>query len=418
MSHRDFESLLRPNLRELPTQWLTGCNIAETLYEAEYPVVFTVETSIGLLLAYVAAESTTGMWQVMAPISGHALDRLKRGTLALRAALTASSMWLVLVENGTVRKGFIVEERDIPHGHLPLPMTPLLPEHEPVLTARAVGAEIRAGAVPASVVSFVAEGVRSSLKALMEYSHGERVSGAPRRRFRELYDLPVQELAFGSFQVAFGSPSEMSEEIGKAVQLLREALSWASRNDLPAPGDKEAPWEQIAILRALYQLAPPTRGPIQRLHIGGSWAAGISATLTSTTRLRITHELKKLDDKIELTLVGRIIAFDDERSVLTLRQPHRGPDMRVNLLPSAFDPSRELFTQRTALVVVFGYWQGQKYHATNVVEAPADYDPDRHEPEDWFSDDRHPVADEDYEPPDHDQEAGDDEPPDSEPDSG
>lgn len=154
----------------------------EILCEAEIPFVYTLRSSFGeRLIAYVADETPTTRWVVLAPCSDATLDELRAGRRALREVLTGSWMWLAALRPGHGwETAWAVSEDDLPPEHLPLPGTTLFAEAEAVLAIRAVGEHIGRSSTPASVVAYVADAARKALKGVLEFVQ-ERGGRAVRR---------------------------------------------------------------------------------------------------------------------------------------------------------------------------------------------------------------------------------------------
>ncbi len=106
----------------VPLPWLGNPTPHEVLYEAEAPVVFTVENASGqAMLAYVADEDATGRWLLLAPCTDSSLDDLRDGRSAVREALEASWMWLARVEGGAWTAAYACKLGDLPEDYLPTP---------------------------------------------------------------------------------------------------------------------------------------------------------------------------------------------------------------------------------------------------------------------------------------------------------
>jgi hypothetical protein len=275
---------------------------SEVLYEVVEPIVYTVTTSFGSMLAFASEENASARWIVLAPLNSETLARLKSGGLSVREALTASWMFLALMDPDTDawKQAWCIEESDLPFDRLPQPGTPLLPEHEPVLTTRAIGTTIKPGLTPASVVAFVASSTRSAVKILVDFVYRQKPDGRPREEIRVLYDLPVRQLAFNSFEIDFGNPTlplsvlpEAEQDFGRVVSLLRRGLEWAaSTRDEPLVADSQE--EREAILYAMHILTPPAKGAIETVEVGGAWLCGPPLHLTKFSRSRVSREIRSL----------------------------------------------------------------------------------------------------------------------------
>jgi hypothetical protein len=305
-------------------------SVERVLYEAEVPVLFLTRTLQGqLLLAYVAEENSAGTFTVLAPISAKTLISLEVGATSVRDALTATCGWLHL-NNGSKTGTWSIDFDQFPKEYLPLPGTPLLPEHEPVLRTRAVGEKIVLGQMPASVVSFVADATKKAIKTLLDFVLANPSEGRPREEHRALYDLPVQSFSFASFELSFGPPDEgifPLEQIQQAAKKLQRGLAWASsdsRDALEADSDEE----REAILRATLFLTPPSAGPIREMQVSGTWIPSQKVVLTRQSRKRIRKELKQVDSEQIVKYEGRIGEVDVDNLSFILRDISDGIDRR------------------------------------------------------------------------------------------
>src|ERR1019366_6782006 len=165
--------------------------VSEILYQAEEPIVFVVSIdSRRKLVAYLADHNAEGRWLLVAPCGTRSLKELKSGSLPVRDALLDSWTWLVrLGADERPQAAWLVGESDIPTHHLPSENLPLLPEHEPVLSTKALGPQIVPGDIPASAIAFVADGTRHAVKALLDFilERPAAQTGRPPEDIRELY---------------------------------------------------------------------------------------------------------------------------------------------------------------------------------------------------------------------------------------
>lgn len=146
---------------------IDGLTPSDILYEAEAPIVFTLTTKLQQqMLAYLADENEQGSWFVLAPCGIEIVLQLRTGVLPLRDALCASWIWLAKLSHANDVTLWAVEASEIPDEYLPTAGTTLYPEHEPVLSTRAIGETIVAGSTPASVVAYVADATRKAIKSV------------------------------------------------------------------------------------------------------------------------------------------------------------------------------------------------------------------------------------------------------------
>jgi len=83
--------------------------------------------------------------------------------------------------------------------------------------------------MPCSVVSLVSQSARSSLKAIFDFVCEANTVGRPDAQ-RALYDLPVKQLRFASFEVGLGEPDAAlfpDDVLQTAISRLRRGLEWA-----------------------------------------------------------------------------------------------------------------------------------------------------------------------------------------------
>ena len=137
-----------------------------------------------------------------------------------------------------------------------------------------------------------------------------------------LYDLPVRQLKFGSFEVGLGTPKPdlfPNDAVLQAVNDLQTGLEWAEdieSDDALEAGD-DAKTE--AILRATLALTPPNHGLITSVEVGGSWLKGRHFTLTRKSRSKVATRLRQLKEEEIIVLSGRIGEIDDDKLSFILR---------------------------------------------------------------------------------------------------
>lgn len=349
--------------------------IREVLYEAEQPIVFVTQTKQGQkMLAYLAGEQPGVQHHVLAPATDSSIQRLQTGSLGIREALTDTWMWLVTQDTRTQSaQVWSVVPSDLPNEHLPRPGTPLLPEHQIAFSARAIGDGIKLGSVPCSVVSFVADAVRASLKSLLDYVGDAKVEGRPTDAHRALYDLPVQQLKFASFEIGLAAPEAdlfKNDQLEAAIARLTTGLNWALDDNEDSEVSSENPEELEAILRATLALTPPTSGQITSMEIGGEWLQGKKFFLDRTTRSKVRRRLKKVQSEQIFWLIGRIGEIDDDKFGFILRDVADGLEHRGSFAEELFDDMRSYYYEGRR-VVLTGVRKSGKLEASAVAAAPA-----------------------------------------------
>ncbi len=357
-------TLTIPNGEQLPAGLVSPTlPIDRVLYEAEFPVVFLSRTENGQqLIAYVADDNREGTFTVLAPVSARSLAGLERGTLSVRDALMSSWMWLHVVSpSGGGLWPTDVEK--LSDRHLPQPATPLHPEHEPILRTRAIGEQVALGRMPASVVAFVADATRRAVKTLLDYVLVVPSEGRPREEHRALYDLPVQNFAFASFELSFGPPDEglfPREQLREAAGMLERGLFWASTNE-SGPLTAETDAEREAILRAALLLTPPQAGPITAVQVSGLWIPRGTIRLSRDSRRRVRQELRRVDSERVVSYTGRIGELDIDNLSFILRDVEDGQDRRGVFEENVLDDMMSFFAESHRVAVAGVERQGRLY---------------------------------------------------------
>jgi hypothetical protein len=324
--------------------------VTRVLYEAETPVLFLSKTVQGqMLLAYVADDLDGKVSTLLSPIAPDRLVALEKGTISVREALTSSWLWLH-VEAETEGGVWAVQPDSVPDEYLPLPGTPLLPEHEPVLRARAIGRDVVPGRMPASVVAFVADSTRKAMKTLLHYTFDAPVDGRPRKEHQALYDLPIQSFAFASFELGFAAPDEgffPQEQVRKAAGLLEKGLSYASGDPAALPENEP---EREAILTAALLMTPPGSGPITEIQVSGTWMPHGKICLTKASRKRVRAHLRIVDERL-VTYTGRIGELDSDNLTFILRDTNDEDEHRGSFDDDLFDDMHTFFQEGSTVSI-------------------------------------------------------------------
>lgn len=332
------------SLRLMLVEW--PLPVQEVLYEAEQPIVFLTYSSVlgQPLLAYLADENSEASFVILASASSEKINNLKEGTIGVREALVSDWMWLVRGSHSSgVAKIWAIKESDVPDGCLPVHGTPLLPEHAVVFSARALGEGITLGHMPCSVVSLIANAVRTSLKVLLDYVRAANTEGRPKDAQRKLYNLPVQRLRFASFEIGLAEPDYglfKDETMQIAISSLVRGLKWAQDSTGQASlGDADAE-ERDAILRATLALTPPSSGVVREIEVSGAWLQGRRFRLDRNARLKVNKQLQT--DRAEKIVVykGRIGEVDDDNLSITIRDTSDGVDRKGFLPEELWDEVR------------------------------------------------------------------------------
>lgn len=347
--------------------------VLQVLYEAEQPVVFVTRTRQGqTMLAFVAAEDAFRQFMFLAPASQSVLDRLQSGALGVREALTESALWL-LERNVSVGSTTLwsVSDADIPEGYLPRPGTPLLPEHRIAFSARAMGDGIALGQVPCSVIAYVADAARSALKSVMDHVMSARGEGRPTDAQRALYDLPVRQMRFASFEIGLSAPTAgdffLSESVSQALKNLETGLAWATSEEVSE--DLLAHDSQESVLRATLALTPPSTGMITAIEVGGSWLGGRKYHLSRESRSKVSQKLRKLQSEKIVVYTGRIGEIDDDKLSFTLRDVRELTDGECKgIFPDELLDDMRLHYFEANFVEISGVVRNGKLRVTAVVD--------------------------------------------------
>jgi hypothetical protein len=363
---------LSPNSRIPDGFFVFPLPIERVLYEAEQPIVYLTKTRQGQeMLAYLADETAECQFVIVAPATASLVKRLESGSIGLREALTENWMWAVRISHeGRSCEAWSITESHIPSSHLPKPGTPLLPEHRIAFRTRAVGDGIALGSVPCSVIAFVANAAKSSLKAVLDHALAANSEGRPTDAQRALYDLPVQQLRFASFEVGLAAPRQdlfPNDTVMRAVGDLATGLAWAEdiqSNEVLA-ADDDAKTE--AILRATLALTPPTHGAITSVEVGGYWLKGQSFTLTRKSRTKVANRLRQLKEEEIVVLDGRIGEIDDDKLSFTLRDVDGGGSEQRGNFPEELLDDMRLHYYEESRIRISGVKRAGKLRVTAVV---------------------------------------------------
>ncbi|MDN7880967.1 hypothetical protein [Burkholderia aenigmatica] len=347
--------------------------IERVLYEAEQPIIYLTKTKQGQeMLAYLADETAEHQYIVVAPATRSSISRLESGSVGIREALTDTWMWMVRANFADrVSEAWSVTEATIPALHLPKPGTPLLPEHRIAFSARAVGEGIALGSVPCSVIAFVANAAKSSLKAILDHTLAANAEGRPTDAQRALYDLPVRQLKFASFEVGLAAPKQdlfPNDEVLQAVDDLQAGLEWAedTQSDDALESDDDTKTE--AILRATLALTPPSHGLITSVEVSGYWLKGRRYTLTRKSRSKVASRLRQLKEEKLVLLSGRIGEIDDDKLSFTLRDVvGEMGEQRGSFSEDLLDDMRVHYFEENH-VQISGVMRGGKLRVTAVVQ--------------------------------------------------
>jgi hypothetical protein len=319
----------------------------EVLYEFDGPRIFSLSSRSGdLLLAYLCDEAPDRLNFLLAPSSTGSIERLRTGQLGVRDALDQAWIWVVSCDRQWRIIGAKISSFDaLPESALPKEGTPLLPEHIPLLVTKQIGPLLTPGRIPVSVIRRAVDGASGAIKALLEGTGFLGGIGRPDERYRKIYDLPVQRIAFGSLEVSFALPpdevlaafrSGNGLTVDQIANALQEGLRWLVTGD----NSIEATPQNRAILAALDKLSPPIHGDVTEVEISGL-LLGLDtprAVLTKESTRKIRRALGQIPSDLEpVVSVGYVREFDKDRGTFTLRNALGADIERFELGEDLFD---------------------------------------------------------------------------------
>lgn len=336
----------------------------EVLYAFDVPCIFTSHTPAqAQVLAYLVEDLEEESLQrfLVVTTAENTIQALKDGCVTVHEALLRGSLWVVDIDRANARpqRAFSIQPDQLPEDALPEPGTMLWPELEPALRVKLKGEQIRAGSVPAAVLTYVADIAQTALKPIYEWlARKQRAdnSGRPPEWLRALYGLPLQRVGYGSFDLSFHAPripdetqailplddGEQSDRQALGAQgwkLLKMGLDWAVSSDGALPDGDE---ESLAILEALRRLTPASTGPVTEVEVSGSMLGypqqPYRLTRASSKKIRMTLTGLKQQHTVQLRLFeGRIRNLDLDLLTLILRDvPSESGDIQLVLEDEKF----------------------------------------------------------------------------------
>lgn len=335
-----------------------GISPEEILYEFDGPRIFTAQSALGELLFYLADEKDGVCRYIVAPTNASIVGLLKSGVRSVRDALNQPWVWFLDTRcDGNPVAAWKGTLADAPADALPLPGVMLWPHLEPVFVLRAIGDGLGEGTVPASVIRQVVDGATTALKKISGHVfQAARAQGRKANAIRQFYDLPMQGVAYNSFEIAFRHPDrkqltlgagEVPEELGSEFdeigKQLEQALSWA----MNAKSEEDNDPLDIDLLEALEKLVPPQTGIVKSMELRGRiFRAGHERyQLTRETSKRVRRALGKARVSQErITKVsGLVREFDKDDLSFTLRETDDGKEHGCRFPQEFFDDVLEVF---------------------------------------------------------------------------
>lgn len=330
----------------------------ETLYEFDVPRIFTAHSVMGELLFYLADEKDGMCRYIVAPTNASIIGLMKSGVRSVRDALNQPWVWFLDTQyNGNPVAAWKGTLADAPIDALPVAGVMLWPHLEPVFALRVIGEGLGEGTVPASVIRQVVDGATTALKKIS--GHVFQAAGAQGRKtnvIRQFYDLPMQGVAYNSFEIAFRlpdckqlnlvtgeAPEELGSEFDEIGKQLEQALSWA----INAKAEEDNEPLDIDLLEALEKLVPPQTGIVKSVELRGRifHAGHTRYQLTRETSKRVRRALGKARVSQErITKVsGLVREFDKDDLSFTLRETDDGKEHGCRFPQEFFDDVLEVF---------------------------------------------------------------------------
>jgi len=318
--------------------------MTEVLYDFDGPRIFTAQTSLGFMLFYLADAQIESNYYIAAPTSDSIITLLKSGVRAMRDALNQPWVWFVQTRSdGTPVAAWQGTLADAPADALPQPGIMLWSHLEPVFALRALGDGLAEGSIPASVIRLLVDGATTALKKVASHVfQTTHTQGRKSNAVRQFYDLPLQNLAYNSFELAFKLPSEasdatLSSDFAEMGTQMVQTLAWATNDDDAAP----TPEPDINLLEALEKLVPPQTGKIKTIELRGRiFSTGqpcYQLTRNTTRRVRqALHVARGVQERI-IKVTGLVRQLDVDELVFTLRETDDAKDHLCRFEPEFFD---------------------------------------------------------------------------------
>jgi hypothetical protein len=295
-----------------PSEYFGSVFPPETvLLDYDGPSIFVFRDERGTrILAYACDEDETTNRYIAAPTNPQIIERLQTGVLSIRAALDQPMMWILDTSAaGKVERAWVTTTQELPRDALPEAHVLLYSHLQPLLRLRVLGQGIQEGNVPGQVIKQTVTAVEKTLKRLVDYVLERDSSGRPPEELRRLYALNAQQLAFGSFEIAFREPdraqgalfgeegAEQSRAFEAVKDLFNRGMQWAvsESQDLAALGSTVD--EQRIVLQAIRELTPPSRGVVSHIEVSGRIVDKPPAQpirLPRTARHKVTRSLQRI----------------------------------------------------------------------------------------------------------------------------
>ena len=337
---------------------LTDLVPVRVLYELDGPMIFTCHDVHGdLLLAYMCDEGPSLSRFLLVPFDEQLEHRLTNGNITIREAIEQPRIWMADVNNDWTITGLRrVKIDQVPIDHLPQRGTMLWPSLQPLLSLRAIGKGATEVDVLGSVIAKTIGRAEEALKTLIEYAADGL--GIGRALQKQLYDLPTQRMAFGSFEVSFRAIApdaikdssltveQVNAVYAKVSEMLRTGLEIATKDHPVAADVGTEEGEQVAILKATKALAPAPRDAIDEIQVSGTLArrsekyAARLGKRTNKNAKKIIDVLTEPEDE-ETKPIDRNVQFNGRIIQITDSKPYQFVLGRTDGTTANFELSEE-----------------------------------------------------------------------------
>lgn len=327
-------------------------------------------------LVYQIGEDQTRERFLLVPATERFIEDIQANRVNLRDALTTSRLvWFVdRFRNGTLSDSHSIDVTDVPDDVLPESGVYLFPSAEPLLRLKLNGEGLGPDQVPGSVVKRAIEAATGAMKVLVRHIQQRKSqTGRPAESLRRLFDLPARDFAFGSFVISFASPEgidqpqlDEADTLKEVGRLLTEGLKWATE-----PQGREAPKEEEwgAIVEAIAKLAPPAKGKVKSVEVGGSLviAPSTAIVLTRTATERVSNARKTTGKERKVrSFEGYIRAFDKTHLTFILRDAKEADIRKVQFGEDEYDDAYLAFETGERVTILVWEYPGSRGAAVAV----------------------------------------------------
>lgn len=316
--------------QEYDPGYFRGFEIQGILIDVDGPRLFTARIPLCMVLFMLVDEDENTMRYIVVPTSESIVGKLEKGLITVRDALDQPLLWVVDTDfDQQPLVAWSTALARLPECVLPQRGRMLWPHQQPAFSLRAIGEGLSAGAVPASVIRQVVEGASTALrKAAAQVFEDTGKQGRARNSRRRLYDLPVQYIAYNSFEVAFSMPERQhglfdnDDEVQQLGAALSDAIAASVATEDSDAGSLDA--LQMDLLEAVEKLVPPLSGVITEFEVGGTILGNdvppFRLNRTVAKRVKCMLETRRDAEEKITTLKGLVSEMDRDNFSFTLRQ--------------------------------------------------------------------------------------------------